>query len=230
MNRIQHLYSSLRKKHGSPRGQWSLWCRRPKTLKEKEQVVIETVLTQRANWKNVELAVCNLDGAGNMSLRAIADADREKLSFLIRPSGFYRQKAERLRMLARYLLNDCGGMACIDRIPSGLLREGLLLQNGVGPETADDILLYAFEQPYFVVDAYTRRIFSRLGLIKPDWDYDKIQKFFMDNLKDVKGKDKIELFKEYHALIVELAKRNCKTKQICEDCLLKRSCSRKKYL
>ncbi len=104
MNRMQALYAELKERYGKPGGQWSLWCKRPKTLEEKELIAIEAILTQRANWKNVQLAVANLKEADCLGLKKILAAEDRKLSWLVRPSGFYRQKAERLKILARFLL------------------------------------------------------------------------------------------------------------------------------
>src|SRR5450830_272610 len=110
MNRIQALYAELKEKYGKPGGQWSLWCQRPKTLEEKELIAIEAILTQRANWKNVQLAVANLKEAGCLGLKKILATEDQKLSRLVRPSGFYQQKTKRLKILSRFLLEDCGGI------------------------------------------------------------------------------------------------------------------------
>ena len=107
MNRIQALYAELKREYGKPGGQWSLWCKRPKTFKEKELIAIEAILTKRANWKNVQLAVANIKKADCLGMKNILATEDRKLSLLVRPSGFYKQKAERLKILARFLLEDC---------------------------------------------------------------------------------------------------------------------------
>lgn len=195
-NRIARLYCDLRKAHGRPGGQWSLWCKRPKTNAEKEIVVIESILTQRANWKNVELAVSNLRAAGLLGLAEIAKTRTEFLAELIRPSGFYRQKAGRLLRLASFFVGSLGGIAQAARISPGELRPLLLALPGVGPETADDILLYALEKPVFVIDEYTRRLAREQGLSR-DLSYDRLQSLFSRSLR----KD-YRLYQDFHALIV----------------------------
>lgn len=180
-----------------------------------KKVTGRDLLTQNTAWKNVEKAIENLNRAKLLGIDKIRKAPVKKIAQLIRPAGYYNQKAERLKIVAEYFSKYFKEKT----IPK---REELLKVKGIGPETADSILLYAFEQPYFVVDAYTRRIFSRLGLIKKDASYDEIQKFFMDNLP--KNKDIINIYKEYHALIVELAKSSCRAKSVCNACLLKNKC------
>ncbi|MFH0795846.1 MAG: hypothetical protein V2A65_02170 [Candidatus Omnitrophota bacterium] len=196
MNQIEGLYGELKKNYGKPKGQWSLWCKRPKTEKEKEQVIIESILTQRANWKNVQLATENLKKAGICSLKNILATETERLALLIRPSGFYQQKAERLKNLCRFILGTWGGIKKIRKIPTGRMRTELLSLNGIGPETADDILLYAFQRPVFVIDEYTRRKAKKLSLSKT-FGYQALQELFERNI----SKD-YRLYQDFHALIV----------------------------
>ena len=196
MNRIQALYAELKERYGKPGGQWSLWCKRPKTLEEKELIAIEAILTQRANWKNVQLAVANLKEADCLGLKNILATEDQKLSRLVRPSGFYRQKAERLKILARFFLEDCGGIGPASGIPLNELRPRLLALKGVGPETADDILLYGLEKPVFVIDEYTRRLVRSLNLTRV-FSYQPLQELFEKNLK----KD-YRSYQDFHALIV----------------------------
>ncbi|MFH2068993.1 MAG: hypothetical protein ABII89_05985 [Candidatus Omnitrophota bacterium] len=196
MNRIQALYAELKERYGKPQGQWSLWCKRPKTLKEKELIVIEAILTQRANWKNVQLAVAHLKEADCLGLQNILATEDRKLARLVRPSGFYRQKAERLKILARFFLENCGGIGLASEIPLDELRSRLLALKGVGPETADDILLYGLEKPVFVVDEYTRRLARDLNLARV-LSYQPLQELFEKNLK----KD-YRSYQDFHALIV----------------------------
>jgi len=194
---IYALYETLLKKHGKPEGQWSLWCKRPKTTVEKETVIIESILTQRANWNNVCLAVSNLEEAGMLGLKKIIPAGEDKLRKMIRPSGFYKTKSQRLKILSRFIAEECGGVHSASRISDALLREKLLSLNGIGEETADDILLYAFERPFFVIDEYTRRLVKKLEL-SDNFSYGHLQKLFENGL----GKKDYALFQDFHALIV----------------------------
>jgi endonuclease-3 related protein len=196
VNRIEKIYADLLDKYGRPHGQWVLWCKRPKTLKEKELVIIESILTQRANWKNVQIAVENLKGQNLCSLKKISGANTEKILYLIKPSGFYKQKTECLKRTADFFINTCGGVEKSRLIEDVQLRKKLLSINGIGDETADDILLYALEKPFFVVDEYTRRFVLR-EKIADTKSYKKIQELFEKNLK----KD-YALYQDFHALIV----------------------------
>ncbi|MBU0536116.1 MAG: hypothetical protein KKE20_04070 [Nanoarchaeota archaeon] len=219
------IYQIFHKAYG-PQGWWPLSKGRnqtkhhsgpPSDSHDRWEIIVGAVLTQNTSWTNVEKAIENLNRAKLMDRDNLRKATVWKISELIKPSGYFRQKAERLKIIADYFSMHLKE----GTIPA---REELLKVKGIGPETADSILLYAFDQPYFVVDAYTRRIFSRLGLIDKDASYDKIQGFFMENLKEFRGKKKIEMFKEYHALIVEHAKRHCRTKAECGGCILKNQC------
>jgi len=198
-NKIFGLYQELRKKYGHPKGQWVLWCRRPKTNKEKEEVIIGAILTQRANWRNAELALANLKKAGIDSLKGIYKLglkNENQLALLIRPSGFYRQKADCLWGLAKFILENYGGLKKLGEIDLLKSREDLLKQKGIGPETADSILLYALGKPVFVIDEYTRR-FVKKYLLTNNRDYRFIQELFEKNIK----KD-FRLYQDFHALIV----------------------------
>jgi len=194
---IYGLYKTLRDKYGKPQGQWSLWCKRPKKKNERETVIIESVLTQRANWNNVSLAVDNLKSAGSLGLKQILSTDAEKLQSLIKPSGFYKTKSLRLRILADSIVNECGGIEKAMKTPVLTLREKLLALNGIGDETADDILLYAFDKPVFVIDEYTRRLVRKLNL-SDNLSYRNLQVLFENGLK----KKNYALFQDFHALIV----------------------------
>lgn len=171
------------------------------------EICIGAILTQNTNWGNVELALKNLKEADLLSRKDIQKVSEKKLAALIKPAGYYNQKAKKLKVLAYF---------------SGKpTRENLLGLWGLGPETVDSILLYAYGLPYFVVDAYTRRVFSRMGLLHAKTDYEKIRNIFESNLpKDV------NLYKEFHALIVELAKRHCKAKPLCKNCPLSPDCKK----
>ena len=179
----------------------------------KDEVVIGAVLTQNTAWNNVEKAIANLKKAGVLSLSDIARVDEELLKELIKPAGFFNQKALYLKNVANFIENH-GGFPHLSKKSTHELRKMFLSVKGVGKETADSILLYAFERPVFVVDAYTKRVVSRHKLSE-DLTYDSIQKLFMENLPlDV------NLFNEYHALIVKLAKEYCKKKPLCKGCPL----------
>jgi endonuclease III related protein len=181
------------------------------------EVIIGAILTQNTNWSNVEKAIRNLKTAGKLSPEAIHKLDITELSSLIRPSGFFNIKAGRVKTFINWLFLEYeGDLPRLFARDLQLLRSELLAVKGIGPETADSILLYAANLPTFVVDAYTYRIFSRHGLIPEESSYDEIKSFFEDNLpKDVK------LFNEYHALLVNIGKTFCKPKKSCEQCPLK---------
>jgi endonuclease-3 related protein len=184
------------------------------------EVCVGAVLTQNTNWNNVEKALQNLITTKQMDPKNITSLDKRRLQRLIRSSGFYKQKARRLKTFAEFVL----GFGTLDDFLKRVTREQLLALNGIGPETADSILLYACERPYFVIDAYTRRIFSRLGLIETK-DYEELRTFFESNLpKDV------NVYKEFHALIVRLAKEHCRKKPLCETCPLTELCKHRKDL
>ena len=198
---ITDIYGKLKRKHGNPGGQWDLWCRRPKTTAEKEAVIIESILTQRANWKNVMLAEGNLKKHAINCLGKILACREESLETLVRPSGFYRIKARRLKTLAGFIEKSCGGVEEAADVPTGILRQGLLSLNGVGEETADDILLYAFERPVFVIDEYTRRLAKKLNLAD-NFSYGHLQAVFEKGI----GEKDYAVYQDFHALIVIDAK------------------------
>lgn len=191
---LDKIYRDLRSKHGFPRGQWGLWCKRMKTLKDREEVVIGAVLTQNTNWKNVELAISNLKKNKACSLKVILKM--KNLEELIRPSGFYKQKAGYLANLARFILKKYRGLERMKKADTSVLRKQLLGIKGIGPETADSILLYALDKPVFVIDEYTRRLVRRHRLSK-NLSYDHLQKLFERSLK----KD-FRFYQDFHALIV----------------------------
>lgn len=192
---IFKLYQELRKKYGKPEGQWKLWCKRPKTAREREKVIMGAILTQRTNWKNVEMALNNLKKAGINSLGDILRMGPGKLGNLIKPSGFYKTKARYLFGLARFILKK-KGLVNVAKSDLKELREELLVLKGVGPETADSILLYALDKPVFVIDEYTRRLVKKRRLTE-NMSYVFLQKLFEEGLK----KDYC-LYQDFHALIV----------------------------
>lgn len=181
------------------------------------EVMVGSILTQNTNWLNVEKAINNLKKKKLLEPHKLYKLAPKKLASLIRPAGYYNIKAKRLKEFLKFLINSCGanlkGMFLMD---APILRRQLLCVNGIGPETADSILLYALEKPVFVVDAYTKRILARHSLVKEDAGYDAIQNLFMKNLRrDAK------LFNEFHALLVRLGKEFClKNKPKCNICPL----------
>lgn len=198
MNKVEKLYHDLKNKHGKPKDQWQLWCKRPKTAKDREEVMIGAILTQQANWKNVELAMARLEESNLCSLRKIynlAKKDTNKLGELIRPSGFYKQKAAYLFNLTEFVANN-SGLTGLDKLPLDYLRPELLKVKGVGPETADSILLYALDKPSFVIDEYTRRLVKKKK-ISSVFGYEYLRNLFEKNLK----RDYC-LYQDFHALIV----------------------------
>ncbi len=182
------------------------------------EVMVGAILTQNTNWANVERAIANLKKSGTFSCPRLYRLSPRKLAKLIRPAGYYNLKAKRLKNFFKfYLLRYQGSHKKMSGAGILRLREELLSVNGVGQETADSILLYALGKPVFVVDAYTKRIFSRHGFIPEGASYEEVQRFFMQNLRN-----KVQLFNEYHALIVRLGKDFClKSKPKCGLCPLK---------
>lgn len=185
------------------------------------EVVVGAILTQNTAWSNVEKAIKNLKEADALAPKKIAILPVKTLEELIKPAGFFRQKALRLQDFAVYLRDQWRGS--LTDLCSGPLHDArarLLSRPGIGPETADSILLYAVERPSFVVDAYTRRIFERLGILTGGEKYEEIRRIFMQSLAmDTK------LYNEYHAQIVQLAKTCCrKNKPTCAVCPLEQEC------
>lgn len=182
-----------------------------------EEIIIGAILTQNTAWTNVEKAIENLKQANSLAINIISIMPHEQLAQLIRPSGYFNIKAKRLQALCVWLEAQ-GGYGALTHWPTEQLREELLGVYGVGPETADDIVLYAFNRPVFVIDSYTKRIFSRLG-ITDEQDYETLRGIFESNLKADS-----QLFSEYHALIVLHAKDVCRKKPLCEACVLQKDC------
>lgn len=178
------------------------------------EIAVGAVLTQNTAWTNVEKAITNLKHEKLLSPHAILECPNGRLESALKPSGYFRIKASRLRSFCVYLMERYkGSMKRMAEQPLELLRPELLDVHGIGPETADDILLYACEKPVFVVDAYTRRIFSRHGLIPENIPYEPLRAFFENHLKP-----DIHMFKEYHGLIVWTGKDFCRRNPKCETC------------
>ncbi len=182
------------------------------------EVIVGAILTQNTAWKNVEKAISNLKREGFLSPEKIVEIPMERLRELVRPAGFYRQKAERLKAISRKIL-ELGDLDKLLSLPLGELRELLLGVKGIGPETADAIILYATNKPVFVVDRYTHRLLTRLGLWKGKYDYHALQGFIETQIpRDV------EIYKEFHALIDVHCKTLCKKTPLCGACPLRDLC------
>lgn len=182
------------------------------------EVMLGAVLTQNTAWANVEKAIINLKQAHCLDPESIVSIPIKRLAKLIRPSGYFNVKAARLSRYCQWYIAQ-GGHEKLKALKTEILRKRLLSVHGIGPETADDILLYAFHRKVFVVDAYTRRLFQRLGIIGGDEDYDSIrvlvEQAMSRNVKDMN---------EYHALIVLHGKYSCKVRPLCADCCISRRC------
>lgn len=205
---LKEIYRRLLETYG-PQGWWpaETWF----------EVVVGAVLTQNTTWKNVERAIENLKKANMLDPKRMFEADNELIERLIKPAGFWKLKARRLKNLLKELSRYDFDFY---RLREHLTRDELLSVNGIGPETADSIMLYAFEKPVFVIDSYTRRILGRIGLINGRETYSQLQSMFHQQIKD------IETMKEYHALLVEHAKRVCKKNQPrCGSCVLQDLCA-----
>ncbi len=235
---IKDVYLSLLKAYG-PQGWWPVTkdpkkgpeyfpgsYEHPHNDKQIWEVMVGAILTQNTSWKNVEKAIDNLLNANCLDIRCIAELEKGKLAELIRPAGYYNQKAERLKILARHMLKKkLGSLVEFFNRPINEVREELLSLKGIGKETADSIILYAGKKPIFVVDAYTRRIFYRLGLIKSEKEeYDIVRELVEESFSEEPKETRRKIFNEFHALLVEHAKRHCKKKPTCDGCPLRKMC------
>ncbi len=182
------------------------------------EVVVGAVLTQNTAWSNVEKAIDRLKANGLLSLPALLASDHDLLADTIRPSGYFNIKARRLRNLCRFLDHQ-GGLEAFAQLALDEQRTGLLAVNGVGPETADDILLYALQRPVFVIDTYTRRLLARFELAQGDESYETLRAAFERALPV-----SVELYQQYHALIVLHAKDFCRKTPVCDCCALQTIC------
>lgn len=181
------------------------------------EMMAGAILTQNVSWKNAAAAISNLKNARMLTPSSIIELPAAELATLIKPASFMNVKARRLKSFAGWYATEFGAdIARMSAVEMHDLRNRLLAMNGIGEETADCILLYACGKPVFVVDAYTRRVFGRLGLVEGDPPYGKLQSFFIQNLPQ-----DTELFKDYHAQIVQLAKDVCRRKPLCGSCPLR---------
>ena len=181
------------------------------------EIAVGAILTQNTNWSNVEKAIANLKAARLLTARALHRVPAAQLALLIRPSGYFNIKAGRLRAFLAFLCTAYrGSMKKMAKNDTASLRAELLKVHGIGPETADSILLYALGKPVFVIDAYTKRVLSRHGIIDYRASYDEYRRLFHKALNE-----DAKLFNEYHALLVMVGKDYCKPKPRCENCPLK---------
>jgi endonuclease-3 related protein len=180
------------------------------------EIIVGAILTQNTSWANVEKAIANLKSADRLTPEALHSLDHAQLAELIRPAGYFNVKAKRLMSFLNWLFEDYNGrLEDLEGVKTYQLRAELLSVKGIGPETADSILLYAFNRPVFVVDAYTARVAVRHHLIEPDAGYEQLQDLFQSNLQQ-----DVQLFNEYHALLVRVGKEFCKPSPKCPACPL----------
>ncbi|PIS47755.1 MAG: endonuclease [Elusimicrobia bacterium CG08_land_8_20_14_0_20_51_18] len=229
--KIKRMYGTLYRESG-PQGWWPVFCGGRKPLYRKGyyglpsagqtvEICFGALLTQNASWKNAEKALINLKKENLLDFKKIDAVPARKLQQLIRSSGYYRQKALRLKLFSRWALSRGPGGLGFFFSKTGIaeLRKELLAVKGVGPETADSIMLYAALKPSFVIDAYTKRIYSRY-FSAGEPGYDELKRIFEEALGQ-----KRPLYAEFHALLVELAKRACHKKTPeCRVCVLKGGC------
>ncbi len=209
---LREIYEKLLAYYG-PQGWWP--------ADDEFEVMVGAILTQNTNWSNVEKAISNLK-PGLEPFRLL-EMDTRELAEKIKPSGFFNIKAVRLKEFLNWYQKYSFSPEKLKKEDLHKLREELLEIRGIGRETADSILLYALGKPVFVVDAYTRRMFGRLGVSLPD-DYDDIRNYFETALNQYS--DRVDLYKEYHALIVRHSKVYCRKKPDCANCFLQNTCKR----
>ncbi len=180
------------------------------------EIIVGAILTQNTNWKNVEKAILNLKNAKLLSPQALEQVNPSDLAEIIRPAGYFNLKAQRLKNFVHFFMSEYqGSLESMSAESTEILREKLLSVKGIGPETADSILLYALEKPAFVIDQYTYRLLSRHFLIPEETSYEEMQ-----NLMTAHLPQDAAYFNEYHALIVEIGKHFCKKNPQCDQCPL----------
>jgi len=180
------------------------------------EIITGAILTQNTSWANVEKAINNLKAANCLDAESLHRMPIEQLAGLIRPAGYFNIKAKRFKNFLNWLFdNYAGDLSQLQSLDTAAFRQALLAINGIGRETADSILLYAFNRPVFVVDAYTARVAVRHHLADPEADYEQLQEIFQSNLPE-----DVQLFNEYHALLVRVGKEFCRPKALCPNCPL----------
>ncbi|MBI2653870.1 endonuclease III domain-containing protein [Candidatus Woesearchaeota archaeon] len=227
MNKLLKIYNSLHS-HFGLQNWWPVteeskihpeYSGGPKNEKQQLEVIFGAILTQNTSWKNVEKAIAELNKNNLIDIKKINEIEHQKLARIIKSSVYHNQKAKKLKNFCNFLLrNYNGNLRRLFKKNVGELRKELLSVNGIGPETADSIILYAAKKPIFVIDAYTKRIIHRVGYNEKT--YDELQKLFMQNLPNSE-----RLFNECHALLVELGKNICKKKPLCVECPINMHCN-----
>lgn len=194
---IYQLYLELLAKHGPPEKFWPQWCGRQKSKRDREIIAIGAILTQRTSWHNADLALRNLKKEKWLSLKKIAGlSGLEKLKKLIRPAGFYQTKSRRIFDFCLFVMEEYGGLKNFVKTDLEIARGQLLSLYGIGPETADVILLYALDKPSFVIDEYSRRLVKKKKLAT-NLNYDFLKNFFEKNLPA-----DVSVFQNFHALVI----------------------------
>lgn len=231
MNQLQRIYRELLSFHG-PQGWWPIINPRtfaseyhvqaPRGKEDFFEISIGAILTQNIAWKNVDYALGTLKRNGLLDPESLCKIRAERLARLIRPTGYYNQKAKKIKHFLAWYGTRGWNYSLIKTLDAIRLRDELLAVHGIGPETADSILLYALNRPVFVVDAYTRRIFKRIGALSGEESYLEIQELFHKNIKRSPG-----VYNEYHALIVAHGKDYCTKKPACGECCISKICTKR---
>ena len=227
MNNLNFIYTKLYSHFGSQKW-WPVtekgkihpeYSDGPKNGKQQLEVIFGAILAQNTTWKNAEKAIIELNRNNLIDAKKILNISNEKLSKIIRSSGYHNQKTKKLKNFCNFLLgNYDGSLNALFKVNIKRLRQELLSVNGIGPETADSIILYAAKKPIFVIDAYAKRIMNRVGF--KEASYDELQQLFMKSLPNSE-----KLFNEYHALLVELGKNICKKQPLCNKCPINKCCN-----
>lgn len=208
MKRLLNDYFRRLSEHFGPTGWWP--------GDSPFEIAVGAILVQNTAWANVERAIANLKDSKLLTAKKILAADPALVESVIRPAGYFRVKTKRLRSFCAFSLDEFGGsMLRMAKVPLNDLRPRLLDVHGIGPETADDILLYACHKPVFVVDTYTRRVLGRHGVVDDAIDYDSLRALFETNLAE-----NVTAFKEFHALLVKVGHHYCRKNPQCAGCPL----------
>ncbi len=210
---LMAMYAAMRSHFGA-QNWWPASPELPEPLRKLE-ICVGAVLTQNTSWRNVERAVARLIEAGCMDVTVLAEMPTELLAERIRPAGYYNVKARRLKNFIDAVCAGGGGISTFLNRRTDVLREELLAVNGIGPETADSILLYAAGKCSFVVDAYTRRALARHGLAEPDADYEEVKALFESHVPA-----RVGLYNDFHAQWVAVGKTYCRPRARCQGCPL----------
>ena len=229
LTQFEEIFAHLYEHYGS-RGWWPLFSedsQAPKYIpgnygkkseNEQLEIIVGSILTQNTSWKNAETALVNLNTQKLLRIEELSKISEEELADVIRPSRFSKQKAKTIKGIVKFLENE--SLEALEQLSIPELRKKLLALYGIGNETADSIILYAFNGLSFVIDAYTKRIFSRVGLIEESISYTNLQNEITKNIPQNGA-----LYNEYHALIVALAQDHCTKKPTCSLCPIKNLCT-----